>query len=218
MIKSFLLAATGALALTGCGSSGTTTDPTKAAEDGMPSEAPSPIAGEAAPAAPAVPSQPKTSPDPGSVLPAAAPTATPPPAPPIPPPLPAAPLSARDEKGEKGARAVIRTWAHGLETRQFGVAWEQFGSPPASRSAFTRWWGRYRTIKVTMGAGESDAGMGSLYYTVPVVVTGTTQTNAPFRLAGDVVVRRVNDVDGASPAQLRWHIGSADLKDAPPPR
>jgi len=34
----------------------------------------------------------------------------------------------------------------------------------------------------------------------------------PFRLEGEVVLRRVNDVDGATADQLRWHIAQADLK------
>jgi hypothetical protein len=128
-------------------------------------------------------------------------------------PPPPAPLPSKDEKTEKGARAVAQTWARALETHQFGLAWEQFGSPPASRAAYAKWWERYRTIRVTLGRGESDAAMGSVYYTVPATLTGTTVAGKPFRLEGNVVMRRVNDVDGATPAQLRWHIGTADLKD-----
>lgn len=96
------------------------------------------------------------------------------------------------------------------------MAWQQFGNPPASRSAFIKWWERFRTIKVSLGQGEGDAAMGSLYYTAPATLVGTTVEGKPFRLQGDVVVRRVNDVDGATPAQLRWHIGTADLKDTAP--
>ena len=128
---------------------------------------------------------------------------------------PAVPLSAQDQKGDKGARAVLQTWARALEAHEFGLAWEQFGTPPASRTAYAKWWERYRTIHVTLGPGESDAAMGSLYYTAPAMLTGKTMAGDEFALQGNVVVRRVNDVDGASPAQLRWHIGSADLKDVP---
>lgn len=132
---------------------------------------------------------------------------------PAPPPLPVPPVAPQAQKGPEGARAVLRTWAQALESRQFDVAWEQFGHPPASRAAFIKWWERYGTIKVALGPGEGDAAMGSLYYTAPATLTGTTVAGKPFRLQGDVVVRRVNDVDGATPAQLRWHIGTADLKE-----
>jgi hypothetical protein len=113
-------------------------------------------------------------------------------------------------------QVVLRTWASALERHDFARAWEQFGQPPASRAAFARWWRRYRTIHVALGPGVGDAAMGSLYYTAPATLTGMTVTGKPFRLHGDVVVRRVNDVDGATPAQLRWHIGTADLKTVVP--
>lgn len=117
-------------------------------------------------------------------------------------------------KGVKGARAVLLTWARALENRQFGTAWDQFGNPPASRAAFTKWWQRYRTITVSVLNGEMEGAAGSSYYTAPAIVTGETIEGKAFRLQGDVILRRVNDVDGATPAQLRWHIESADLKAA----
>lgn len=117
----------------------------------------------------------------------------------------------RDDKGPDGARSVLNTWARALEQQQFSVAWEQFRNPPANRAAYTKWWARYRSIHVALGPGVSDAAMGSLYYTAPATLTGTTAAGKPFRLEGSVVLRRVNDVDGASPAQLQWHIQSADF-------
>lgn len=120
------------------------------------------------------------------------------------------------EKGEKGARGVLLTWARALENRRFDVAWAQFLHPPAPREAFVEWWDRYETLTVAVPGGEMDAGAGSLYYTVPTTITGTTRDGQPFKLAGDVVLRRVNDVDGATPEQLHWHIGSADLKSVAP--
>jgi len=137
----------------------------------------------------------------------------PPPASPAPPPAP--PALAADDKGEKGARAVLLTWARALENRQFATAWTQFRSPPAGRDAFVRWWQRYATLTVAVPSGEMDAGAGSLYYTAPATITGTTRQGKPFRLEGEVVLRRVNDVDGATADQLRWHIAQADLKSVP---
>jgi hypothetical protein len=122
-------------------------------------------------------------------------------------------MSTRDQKGVRGAQAVIQTWARALESGDYGFAWAQFGNPPSSRAAFIKWWERYRTVRVNLGTGESDGAMGSSYYTVPATLTGVTQAGKPVKLQGDVVVRRVNDVDGATPAQLRWHLESADLKD-----
>lgn len=127
-------------------------------------------------------------------------------------PAPAAVLSAKQEKGEAGARAVLQRWARGLERHRFGQAWAQFGHPPASQQAFAHWWSRYRTITVTLGRGSGDAAAGSLYYTAAATLTGLTRRGRPYRLQGPVILRRVNDIDGATPRQLRWHIDSADLK------
>jgi len=116
------------------------------------------------------------------------------------------------DKGEKGARAVLLTWARALENKQFDTAWNQFGNPPASRKDYARWWSRYRTITVAVPTGSMDAGAGSLYYSSHATLTGLTRTGQPYRLEGTVVLRRVNDVPGATPAQLRWHIESAVLQ------
>jgi len=120
--------------------------------------------------------------------------------------------SATADKGEKGARAVLLTWARALENKQFDTAWSQFGDPPASREDYARWWSRYRTITVAVPTGSMDAGAGSLYYSSHATLTGLTRTGQPYRLEGTVVLRRVNDVPGATPAQLRWHIESAVLQ------
>ncbi|GGY93812.1 hypothetical protein ACFSTD_16665 [Novosphingobium colocasiae] len=128
-------------------------------------------------------------------------------------PSPTLPPMTQAERGEKGARAVLLTWARALENRRFDEAWAQFRYPQSSRAAFAQWWSRYRTITVAVPGGEMDAGAGSLYYTAAAVLTGVRQDGSRYRLEGDVVLRRVNDVDGATPAQLRWGIESADLKD-----
>ncbi|WP_374411063.1 hypothetical protein [Novosphingobium colocasiae] len=132
-------------------------------------------------------------------------------APELPPPT--LPPMTQAEKGEKGARAVLLTWARALENRRFDEAWAQFRYPQSNRAAFAQWWSRYRTITVAVPGGAMDAGAGSLYYTAPAVLTGVRQNGSRYRLEGDVVLRRVNDVDGATPDQLRWGIESADLKD-----
>jgi hypothetical protein len=124
----------------------------------------------------------------------------------------AQPLTVQQYKGVAGARMVAQRWADALERRDFEAAWAQFRHPPASRAAFVRWWGRYRTIHVALDRESSDAGAGSLYYTVRATLTGVTRGGKAYRLQGPVVLRRANDIDGASPQQLRWHIETADLK------
>lgn len=217
MRKAILSAAPLLIALTGCNSSAPQDDATSKTAA---SEAATP--GDRAPALPAssetVTTNPTTAEGPSIPppipVPPDAPSRSSPPTPPVPPP--AGTLTPEAAKGEKGARAVLLTWARALENQDFDLAWAQFRHPPAGRNGFAKWWSRYRTITVSAGDGTVEGAAGSLYYEVPATITGETAEGKPYRLRGTVVLRRVNDVDGASPEQLRWHIDSADLKDATP--
>ncbi|MDP3550678.1 MAG: hypothetical protein Q8R81_09800 [Novosphingobium sp.] len=79
--------------------------------------------------------------------------------------------------------------ASGMEERAFGTKWSSLLAPV-----------------VTVGKGEQEGGAGSLYFTAPVTIV-----DGPRTIKGEVTMRRVNDVDGASPEQLRWHIESTTL-------
>jgi hypothetical protein len=59
--------------------------------------------------------------------------------------------------------------------------------------------------------GTIEGGAGSLYYTTQVAISGSDRDGRPVRLEGPIVLRRVNDVDGAPPEQLRWHLESLEL-------
>ena len=60
--------------------------------------------------------------------------------------------------------------------------------------------------------GPSEGAAGSIYATIPVTVDAQLDDGKQQRFTGQYVVRRVNDVPGASADQLRWHIDSATLK------
>jgi hypothetical protein len=60
-----------------------------------------------------------------------------------------------------------------------------------------------------------DGGAGSIYQPVPVTVDATLLDGTKQRYVGEYVLRRVNDVDGATADQLRWHIMSARLTETP---
>ena len=115
------------------------------------------------------------------------------------------------EKGEKGARNILLEWARALERRDFARADAQWGAgaPDAGSAAQ---FGDYQAITVGFGDGEVEGGAGSLYYEVPLTFTGKRKHEATVSRQGTIVLRRVNDVDGATPAQLRWHIAGITLK------
>lgn len=62
---------------------------------------------------------------------------------------------------------------------------------------------------------RTEGAAGSIFADVPVVVQATTNDGAQQQFVGTYTMRRVNDVPGATPEQLRWHIQSASLEPAP---
>ena len=114
------------------------------------------------------------------------------------------------EKGEKGARNVLLEWARALERRDFARADAQWGAGSADAKSAAQF-GDFASLTVGFGDGDVEGGAGSLYYEVPLTVTGKRKDGAAVTRHGTVVVRRVNDVDGATPAQLRWHLSGVAL-------
>ncbi len=142
-------------------------------------------------------------------------------APPAPTPVPAAsapnmpaPLVPESEKGEKGARNVLLGFARALENEQFDTAYALLGGSERtgrSQADFVAQWSDLSDISVAIVGGEMDAGAGSLYYNVQATVTAQDNEGRPIRFEGPITLRRVNDVDGATEAQLRWHLESFNV-------
>ena len=122
-------------------------------------------------------------------------------------------------KGEIGARHMLGQWAGALERGDWPMARSLWGDGGArsgfSPAEFAAVYTKYRRMKVTVAAGRLEGAAGSLYYEAPVVISGIDVDEKPFRLEGTIVARRVNDVDGARPEQLRWHIDRSAIKTAP---
>jgi hypothetical protein len=133
------------------------------------------------------------------------------------PDLAAIPLPGPDAKTEKGARAMLLPWARGIELREFDQSWKMMGDAAKaqiSRTAFNAMFHPLSDITVAVPGGSMEGAAGSSYYTVPTTITGTRADGSKAKLTGDVVLRRVNDVPGATPAQLTWHIEQVNLKPA----
>ncbi len=125
------------------------------------------------------------------------------------------PLTAEAAKTEKGARAILLSWARGIELREFDQSWSIMGDAAKqqlSKAKFNALFHPLRDLAVSIPDGTMEGAAGSSYYTVPTTVTGTKADGTRVTLKGDVVMRRVNDVPGATPDQLRWHIDRVDLK------
>ncbi|MEC3950301.1 hypothetical protein [Sphingobium sp. HWE2-09] len=122
-------------------------------------------------------------------------------------------------KSMAAAVAVVQRYYSAINARDYGTAWTQWGDdgpPNQTLEKFQAGFAGTRSTRVTIGSLEpGDGGAGSIYQTVPVTVDSQLADGTRQRFVGDYVVRRVNDVDGATASQLRWHIGQAKLKAVP---
>ncbi|WP_120716044.1 hypothetical protein [Tsuneonella amylolytica] len=118
-------------------------------------------------------------------------------------------------KTETGARAVLLSWARGIELREFDQSWEMMGEAArsqTSKAAFNAMFAPLHDIVVAVPGGQMEGAAGSSYYTVPTTVTGTARDGSKKTYSGEVVLRRVNDVLGATPEELAWHIERVNLR------
>jgi hypothetical protein len=119
-------------------------------------------------------------------------------------------------KSAAAAAALVTRYYAALNARDYDTAWTQWGEngpPNQNRAQFDAGFVHTLSARVTLGAlppGEGAA--GSIYQSVPVTVDATLDTGTHQRFRGVYVLRRINDVDGASAEQLRWHIAAAHLK------
>ncbi len=133
------------------------------------------------------------------------------------PPMPGCTV---DPRSQQAAAEVVRRYYAALDARDYGTAWTQWGDdgrPGQSFASFEKGFADTRSTRVTIGTlAPGEGGAGSIFQTVPVTVEAVQVNGTIQRFTGSYVVRRVNDVPGASAAQLRWHIDSAKLRAAAP--
>ena len=105
---------------------------------------------------------------------------------------------------------VLIGWAKAVSLRDWGSARAYWGDKGAasglSEQAFAQAWDVVKNPDVSIGVGQLEGAAGSSFYSAPVIIA-----DGKRRISGYVVLRRVNDVPGATPEQLRWHIESSTL-------
>lgn len=123
-------------------------------------------------------------------------------------------LTAEAERGEKGATNLMLSFVRAAETGRLDEAYALLGE--AGRNRWTA--AQFRQIfdglgPVTAGftPGTVEGAAGSLVYETALTITANDAEGRPVRIEGPVVLRRVNDVAGAAPAQLRWHFSQIAL-------
>lgn len=118
------------------------------------------------------------------------------------------------ERGEKGARNVLLSFARAIELKQFNQARAMLSAADQrrwNRRQFAMIFDGLGKLTVAIPSGEMEGAAGSSYYTAPVTITGAEANGRPVRIDGQAVLRRVNDIDGATAAQRRWHFDKLTL-------
>ncbi len=124
------------------------------------------------------------------------------------------PLTDAAERSETGARAVLLDFARAIELKRFGQAYDLLSPADKkrwSRADFTAIFKNLGKITVAVPTGRLEGAAGSSYYSAPVTITSSDTDGRPVRIEGEAILRRVNDVPGATPAQLRWHMDKVTL-------
>lgn len=125
---------------------------------------------------------------------------------------PAAPApTSHDLARSRDPRRVVIAWAKAMSMKDWDAAY-RFWNEGGARSGMTIEQFRARWSKVAdpqfdIAEGTAEGAAGSLYYTAPI-----TLIDGPRRVRGEIVLRRANDVPGATAEQLRWHIERLDLQ------
>ena len=123
-------------------------------------------------------------------------------------------LTPEAERGEKGARNVLLSFARAIELQEYGQAWAMLGPRDRekwSKAEFARMFADLGKTTVAIPHGTMEGAAGSSYYTAPVTITANAENGRPVRIEGEAVLRRVNDVAGGTPAELRWHFEKLSL-------
>jgi hypothetical protein len=121
-----------------------------------------------------------------------------------------------DPRGAQAAADVVHRYYSAIDAGDYSTAWTQWGPdgrPGQSFAAFRHGFDHTASTRVTIGAlPPVEGAAGSSYLTVPVTVEAMLDDGKRQRFVGNYVVRRVNDVDGATAEQRRWHLESAQLR------
>ncbi len=130
------------------------------------------------------------------------------------PDLTPATLGGEAERGIKGARNVLLSFARAIELKEFDQAWAVLGAGDRqkwTKAEFARNFAGLDAIAVAIPDGTTDGAAGSIYYLAPITISATNEAGRPVRFEGETVLKRVNDIDGATPEQLRWRFDRLTL-------
>jgi hypothetical protein len=113
------------------------------------------------------------------------------------------------------AAAVVERYYAAIRAQRYPKAYALWHGT-LSYPAFRRGYAQTAWVRVTpLPPYDVEGAAGSSYAEVKVRVDARLRSGARQRFVGSYTLRRVNDVDGSTAAQRRWHIAGAHLKPVP---
>lgn len=118
-----------------------------------------------------------------------------------------------DPKSAEAAGQAMQSYGALIEQKHFADAAKLWGDFAAAM-AFANQFKDASEVHLQVGKpGDTEGAAGSIYVTVPVAFYGRSKSGQ-FSRSGTATLRRVNDVDGSTEAQRRWHISQIELTSA----
>lgn len=110
----------------------------------------------------------------------------------------------------RDCRAVVEGYLTALVRGEFVFAARFWNDAAVNAEKLAANFAAHPLLQISIVGLGVEGAAGSLYCTADVVIGDAENPSGPGA-TGDIVLRRVNDVDGASAQQLRWTIRSSSL-------
>jgi hypothetical protein len=105
-------------------------------------------------------------------------------------------------------RTVAQAYFDALSRGDYGFAARVWDDPVIDGARLKALFAGYKRPTVAIGGLQQEGAAGSSYCTVSGTLTDGGDASKAAR-KGEIVLKRVNDVPGATPEQLRWTIRSS---------
>ena len=117
-----------------------------------------------------------------------------------------------DPKSTEAAGQVVQHYGARVEQKRWSESRRYWGDAAAAQ-AFEKNFQTWKNVHLEIGdLGPVEGAAGSMFTNMLVRFYGDLNKGGESELKGNVVLRRVNDVDGSSEAQRRWHIERIETK------